>query len=207
VQYSFGKATLLDFIAVAYSVDDSTRISSATPLDEQRFDLVAKIPQGATKEQFRAMMRALLVERFHLRAHIVSKEFPVFELTVAKGGPKLKPSDAAESGRPRMSANFSTGGDFEVVHVRAQRAPMALLARMLPRPGEPPIFDRTGLTGVYDFTLDYTSERGVSGPGAVPPAPDLPVALREQLGLQMSRTKAPLDVVVVDSVEKLPTEN
>jgi uncharacterized protein (TIGR03435 family) len=57
VQYSFGKATLLDFIAVAYSVDDSTRISSATPLDEQRFDLVAKIPQGATKEQFRAMRR------------------------------------------------------------------------------------------------------------------------------------------------------
>jgi uncharacterized protein (TIGR03435 family) len=206
-QYSFGQATLPDLIGIAYNVDQNLQISSATPLDEQRFDLVAKIPQGATKEQFRVMLRVLLVERFHLRAHVVSKEFAVFELTVAKGGPKLKLSDAAESGRPGMSTNFSTDGDFVVAHVRAQRAPMELLARMLKRPGEPPIFDRTGLTGVYDFTLDYTSERGVSSPGGVPPAPDLAAALREQLGLRMSRSKAPLDVVVVDSVDKLPTEN
>ena len=206
-QYSFGQVTLPDLIGIAYNIDDYTRISSATPLDENRFDLVAKIPPDTTKEQFSAMMRTFLAERFHLQAHVVSKEFAVFELTVGKGGPKLKPSEAAESGRPRVSTNFSNEGDFVVAHLRAQRAPMELLAKMLRQPGEPPIFDRTGLSGVYDFTLDYTKERGVSGPGAVPPAPDLAAALREQLGLQMSRSKAPLDVVVVDSLDKLPTEN
>jgi uncharacterized protein (TIGR03435 family) len=82
-QYSFGRATLLDLIAQGYGVD-RFRISSTTPLDDQRFDLVAKIPADATKEQFRAMMRALLVERFHLKVHMVSKEFAAFDLTVAK---------------------------------------------------------------------------------------------------------------------------
>jgi uncharacterized protein (TIGR03435 family) len=206
-RYSFGQATLPDLIGIAYDVDQNTRISSAVPLDQHRFDLVAKIPEGATKEQFRAMMWALLVERFHLQAHVVSKELPVFDLVVAKGGPKLKESDAADSGQPGISSNFSAQGGFEVVHVRAQRASMELLAKMLPNPGEPPLFDRTGLTGIYDFTLDYTIEQGVSGSAGTPPAPDLAVALRQQLGLQMVGKKAAMDVVVVDSVDKLPTEN
>jgi uncharacterized protein (TIGR03435 family) len=206
-QYSFGQATVLDLIGEAYHIDDFTRISSATALDEQRFDLVAKLPTGATKEQFRGMLRILLAERFHLKVHVVSREFAVFELRVAKGGPKLKPSDAANAGPPRITANYSGDGGFDVVHMRGQRASVDLLAKMLSRPGEPPFFDRTGLTDRYDFTLDYSNEYGVGAPASVPPVPDLPVALREQLGLQTVRAKAPLDVVVVDSVDKLPTAN
>jgi len=206
-QFSFGQATLADLIGIAYDVDQNTRIASAVPLDQHRFDLLAKIPPGTTKEQFRAMMRALLAERFHLTTHVVSKELPVFELTVAKGGPKLKASDAADSGRPSISSNFSSQNGFTVVHLRAQRASMGKLAEILPRAGEPLFVDRTSLTGVYDFTLDYAIEHGASGPGSEPPAPDLAVALREQLGLQLIARKAAMDVVVVDSVDKLPIEN
>jgi len=208
-QYSFGQATLFDLIAQAYGVG-YFQISSAIPLDEQRFDLVAKIPQGATKEQFRAMMQALLAERFRLLAHTVSKEFPDFDLTVAKGGPKFKESDSAASGPPRVSSKQSISGGFLVIHLHGERATMADLVHGLLHPGDPaPFGDKTGLAGKYDFDLDYTTELS-SVPSAnaeTPPAPDLAVALRQQLGLQLVRTKVLLDVVVVDSVDKLPTEN
>jgi uncharacterized protein (TIGR03435 family) len=159
----------------------SSRLS-AIPLDEQRFDLVAKIPQGATKEQFRAMMQALLTERFHLKAHTVSKEFPAFDLTVAKGGPKFKESDPTASGPPRVSSKQSISGGFLVIHLHGERATMADLLHGLLHPGDAaPFADKTGLAGKYDFNLDYTTELS-SVPSAnaeTPPAPDLAVALSQ----------------------------
>jgi len=155
-------------------------------------------------------MRALLAERFHLKVHLAPKEFPALHLAIAKGGPKLKAADTVAAGQPRISSRFSMDGGFQVVHLRAQQASMALLSQMLHQPGDPPLLDKTALAGVYDFTLDYTIERGgpgATGPPGIPPAPDLAVALRQQLGLQLVRDKALFDVVVVDSVDKLPTEN
>ena len=208
-QYRFGRVTLQDLIAQAYQVSYE-RISSTVSLDEQRFDLVAKLPAGTTKEEFRRMIQALLAERFHLKAHTISKDFPAFEMVVANGGARLKIAAAAENGQPSLSSRFSTEGGFTVVHVTARRASMALLANMLPRPGDPPVIDKTGLTGTYDFTLDYTIERDLTdggAPASAPSAPDLPVALRQQLGLQLVSKKMPFPVVVVDSVDKLPTQN
>jgi uncharacterized protein (TIGR03435 family) len=204
-QYRFGRATLLDLIFVAYHVG-RFQISSTLPLEDRRFDLVAKIPPGATREEFRAMMQTLLTERFQLKVHMVSKEFPAFDLTVAKGGPKLKEAEPAADARPRLSLQQSIEGGFLVVHVTGRQATIADLAGMLQRPDDPPIADKTGLTGKYDFAFDYTVERA-AGPSEVPRAPDLPVALRQQLGLQLVPKKAAFDVVVVDSVAKLPTEN
>lgn len=86
--YRFGLATLVDLIAIAYDVR-FFQISSPAPLDRQNFDLVAKIPDGATKQQFHAMLQNLLAERFHLSLHIQSKEFPAYELVVAKTGARL----------------------------------------------------------------------------------------------------------------------
>jgi uncharacterized protein (TIGR03435 family) len=203
-QYTFERATLFDLIAQAYDVNDF-QISSTFPLDQQRFDLVVKIPVGATKEQFRAMMQTLLAERFHLKVHMVSKEFPALDLTVANGGPKL---EEAAAGQPGISSRFSMEGGFEIAHVAARKASLARLAMMLSRPNDPPVLDRTGLTGTYDFTLDYSTERGATaGPSVPPSAPDLAVALRQQLGLQLVRKKEPFDVVVVDAVDKMPTAN
>jgi uncharacterized protein (TIGR03435 family) len=87
--YRFGLASLLDLIMVAYHVR-VFQVSSATPLDRENFDLIAKIPEGATRQQFRTMLQNFLAERFHLKLHIQSKEFPAYELVVAKTGPKLK---------------------------------------------------------------------------------------------------------------------
>jgi uncharacterized protein (TIGR03435 family) len=196
--YRFGLATLLDLIVVAYHVE-VFQVSGATPLDRQNFDLVAKIPEGATKQQFRAMLQNFLAERFHLKLHIQSKEFPAYELVVAKNGSKLKEAIAEAHlaptkdgwpelppNRPGMAANFSSvGGSLELVRLKAQQEPLSELARMLHVPDDLPVVEKTGLTGKFDLTLEYVTGLPHATPeGAAdpPPAPFLFEALEKQLG-------------------------
>jgi len=224
-RYQFGLATPLDLIMVAYHVDPF-QISSKTPLTQTQFDLDAKTPPGATKEQFRAMMQNLLAERFHLKAHIETKELPGYELVVAKTGLKLMDtasSSAPETprparddgfpilppGQPGIAATMSSSGDYILVRLRSRQQPVSAFARMIGVPDEPPVVDKTGLTGKYDFTFEYTREpRGVTPADAPPPtAPDLFQGLQQQLGLQLVTKKLPFDVVVIDSMDKMPTAN
>jgi len=225
-RYTFGSATLIDLVEVGYHVD-YFQISSKVPLDEQTFDLVAKLPEGATGQQFRLMMQNLLAERFHLKMHMQSKEFPTYELIVAKSGPKLKESAAGNvaapaprassdgfpdlpPNRPGMVAQHSVSGGFVLVRLKAQQEPISALARMLRLPDGQPMVDKTGLTGKYDFTLEFSSEvpsAASGGDAQLPVTPNLFTALQQQLGLQLVDKKIPFDVVVVDSVDKLPTEN
>lgn len=211
--YRYGRATLLDFLCTAYNVDPF-QILSAAPLNQERFDLTAKIPEGATKEQFRMMLRSLLAERFALKARVQSREFAAYELVIAKTGPKLdKPLASGENlpdipaNRPSLMARNSFSGGFTLVRLTSRQEPISALARMLRSADDLPIVDKTGLTGKYDFNLEYT----VEAPGATvdgpPVAPSLFSALQQQLGLQLVRAKAPFDVVIVDAVSKLPTEN
>jgi uncharacterized protein (TIGR03435 family) len=221
-QYRFDSATLLDFLAVAYHVQ-YFQISSKAPLDRDRFDLVVKVPAGTTREQFRVMLQNLLAGRFHLKLHIEQQEFPGYELVVAKTGLKLKADDGTllqiphregfpdlPPDRPGMRTMNSRSGGFILVRLRAQQEPMPVLAGMLQSPGDPPLVDKTGLTGKYSFILEYTTELGNatgSADAQLPEAPSLSVALQEQLGLQLVKKKLPFDVVVIESVDRLPTEN
>jgi uncharacterized protein (TIGR03435 family) len=224
-RYSFGLATPLDLIMTAYHVDPF-QVSSKVTLEQARFDLDARVPAGATKEQFRLMMQNLLAERFHCRVHMESKEFPAYELVVAKAGFKLKEaagSSAVETsrpshedafpivppGQPGLRATMSTSGGYILVRMRSQQQSLSALARMITPPGEPPVLDKTGLTGKYDFTFEYTREPvGVTpGDAPAPAVPDLFHALQQQLGLQLVAKKLPFDVVVIDSIDKMPTAN
>ncbi len=205
-RYSFNSATLLDLIAIAYHVDYS-QVSSRIPLEQNRFDFAARVPAGATREQFREMMQGFLAERFHLRQHIESRAFPGFELTVAKSGAKLKESTAT---RASMVAHHSVSGGYLLTRVEAQQQTMQTLVEFLPSPDAGPIIDKTRLAGKYDFTLEFTRDRPGAAPEShnePPAAPDLFTALQQQLGLQLVRKKIPLDVVVVESVARIPTEN
>ncbi len=217
---------MLDLIATAYDVE-YFQVSSPVPLDRQNFDLTAKVPEGATKEQFRAMLRNFLAERFHVKLHIQSKEFPAYELVVAKTGPKLReavpgapaPRSPAGDGWPELPPDGpairammgSISGGSTLVRLRAQQEPLSALARML-RVGEDlPVVDKTGLTDKYDFTLEYTTALPAATPDGIAEssiAPDLAGALQKQLvGLQLVRTKVPFDVLIIDTVDQLPTEN
>ncbi len=221
-RYTFGRASLLDFLLVAYHVD-TFQISSPVPLDGAEFDLAVRIPAGASKEVFRVMLQNLLAVRFHLRLHIVSKEFPAYELVVAKTGLKLGSSGQAtprewlQAGfpdlapdRPGMVANNSFSGGVELTRMKAQQEPLSVLAGMLRTLDDRPIVDRTGLTDKYDFTLEFSKESlsaAADGPPQSPPAPGLKTALQQQLGLQLVEKRIPFDVLMIDSVDKMPTEN
>jgi uncharacterized protein (TIGR03435 family) len=246
-QITYQGRSLKDLISSAYGVK-SFQVSGPGWLDTERFDIVAKIPEGTTKEQFNVMMQNLLAERFKLVVHREKKDFPLYELTIAKGGPKLKPSTEDPSaaagppppgpppigkdgfpqvpaGRPAMMMNFLPGGQRRLM---AMVQPVSTLADMLSNLMDGPVIDKTGLTGKFDFTLEFTPEQGFgAGPlGAAPPPqppnadPGQPAglaaadqlsglftALQEQLGLKLERKKGPLDVWVVDRAEKVPAEN
>ncbi len=227
-QYTFRMATLQDLIAVAYHVD-YFQIISKSSLDNNRFDVVAKVPAGATRDEFRKMMQNLLAERFHLRVHRESREFPAWEMTVAKSGLKLEESQVIGEAEP-MSARPNVGDDgfpilapnqpghaarftivdgFMVGRMVAQRQPVSVLTCCFGVQDDPPIVDKTGLTGKYDFKLEFS--RDIPGAPAneakVPTVPDLFTAVEHQLGLHFTPKKLPFDVVVVESFDRLPVEN
>jgi uncharacterized protein (TIGR03435 family) len=222
--YSFRSATFQDLIAIGWNVQ-YFQISSKSPIDKDRFDIVVNVPEGSTRDQFRKMMQSLLAERFQLKSHLESKNFPAYELLIAKSGLKLKESGAESESRkpaasedrfptlpsgPGFTANFSSSGIYPLVRMRAQQQPISALTRMLRTPGQEPVVDKTGLAGKYDFTLEYTMDPSGGHPAgdADPPvAPAIFTALQEQLGLQLVAKKLPFDVVVVESFDKTPTGN
>ena len=189
----------------------------------QGFDIEAKVALAdvptlgkMTFEQRRTMFQSILADRFKLVAHHETRELPLYVLSVAKRGSKLKPSapDDAAASTPRRTGMMVNNGK-----VTANDAQLAMLVTVLSRTLGRTIVDRTGLTGKYDFTLEYAPEEGgAQQPGAgaeagaaLPSspsdsAPSIFTALQEQLGLKLESTKGPVDVIVIDHIEK-PAEN
>ena len=106
-----------------------------------------------------------------------------------------------------MASIALPGAGYNLVRLKGREQTIAALAEFLPTPGYLPVVDKTRVPGKYNFTLEYTRDQPGSAPDALPPAPDLNTALQKQLGLQLVPKKLPFDVVVVDSFNKLPTEN
>ena len=172
------------------------------------------------------MVQALLAERFQLKVSREVKELPVYALVIAKGGPKLTaaartptctPSGTAEPGTPRIGRGFRFEGPGKIDAYECR--PRVLCRRnALPNAGDrrPSCVNKTGLTGIYNFTLKWTPETtapGAEGPGgsaSAPtgedPAPGLFTALEEQLGLKLESQKGSVETIVVDHIE-LPTPN
>ncbi len=169
-------------------------------LDTQRFDIAATVPEGATQDQVQGMWRNLMIERFGLQAHVEQKDGQVSELVVGKDGHKMTAStDPAPSLRSILA--FSPGGVIGRVTGKAQ--PMAKLADLLSAQLKRPVADKTGLAGDYDFTFEFTPETG--GPsGEI--GQDIGAAV-QQLGLRLVTSKGKIDMLVVDKMEKVPTEN
>lgn len=179
--------------------------------------------QGRTIRQ--RMLQALLAERFKLLAHRETKELPVYALVVAKNGPKFeeaKPGDRypdgikAPDGRPGAGMMFTNRGQ-----VTGQGLPIANLVRQLSLELGRTVVDTTGLTGTYDFTLKWTPDesqgrmfkRAEGGQQRTDPAPSsessgpsIFTALQEQLGLKLEAQKGPVEILVIDYVER-PTAN
>ncbi len=196
-------ASLAAVIRWAYVVDEY-QISGPSWLNSTRFDIAAKAGGPATVDELRVMLQALLADRFKLALHRESRELSGYVLSVAKGGIKFKPAAKDEPGMVKQSGM----GSFSGTNVEVGQ-----LVRVLAQGLRAPVADQTGLKGRYDFTInimEYASEIMANRkPGDAPPDPAQIAAmvLNEQFGLKLEARKAPMEVLVIDRVEKTPTEN
>jgi bla regulator protein BlaR1 len=197
--------TVRFLIEFAYDVRDDQISGGPAWLDSARFEVVAKPGEGAeagnTQQLVRQRTQSLLADRFHLAFHRETKELPVLVLKVAKNGPKgLKPSVAA-------SMDYVTNGH----HLDCQHVSMATFAGFLAHQTHRSVTDKTGITGDFDFTLDWTPDDAPAGAaaegGAVAPQfPPFFLALQEQLGMRLEQQKGPVEVLTIDRAER-PAEN
>lgn len=206
--YSGNDISLFYLIQEAYGVYDKKFVTGGPPwIDNDKFDLEAKFDPAAipnaknlTNRQrgkmLQEMLQSLLAERFKLKVHYETKEFPVYNLVVAKGGPRLKESDPA-SLDPAVPGCYVSRSGYHGCTTLA-------LTDWLRASGRT-VIDKTGLTGRYDFTLSY-SDLNTPADSPVAARPSIFTALQEQLGLKLEPSSAPLDVLVIDSAEK-PSDN
>ena len=194
-------------------------------LDEVRFDFSAKIPPGTSKEAFHVMLRNMLIVRFHMVVHREKRDAQLFDLTVAKNGPRFKeaiPKDTPQSDGPpgklkRDADGFpvlAPGTTMAIVpgHARLQseNRPISWFAGQISNQLHGPVVDSTGLKGNYDFLLSWAfAENNNSGVADVgqPYESALLSAVEEQLGLKLQRKRGQVEMLVVDHMEKTPTEN
>ena len=216
---------LAPLIADAFAVR-SDQITGLGSVSNERYDIVANIPEGTTKEQFNVMLGNLLRDRFHLHFHTEPTIRLVYALRVAKNGPKFKetarrsddttvPSagiGAADAqGCPAVSPNYQgmvgRPSPGEVCWV-GQDVSIANLARLIEQPAGRPVMDDTGLTGRYDFKIRFESVRRPTGAGvASDPAPSVFAAVEEQLGLRLESASHSFDQLIIDSIDREPSEN
>jgi bla regulator protein blaR1 len=229
-------------MTVAYRVRDFQISGGPDWLQTDRWDIEARAEEGSipsppgppdpnVPDPMALRVQSLLEDRFQLKLHRETREMPVYELTVSKGGSKLKlsedqnpfrppersapPPPPPQRGAPMRPGSMRMGrGDLEAVGVSIPIFVNALSGQL----GRT-VIDRTGLKGLYDLKLQWILDfgpgagplggalpAGVQPPTADPAGPSIFTAVQEQLGLRLESTKGPVEVILVDSVEK-PTEN
>jgi len=177
----------------AYGVQDS-QISGPSNLQAEKYDIVAKVEAPASQDEMKMMLRALLAERFKLSFHRENRELSSYALVVAKGGHKMHEVAGDGKSSRENTANSTI----------AKSITMREFADFLSGPVQRPVVDKTGLTGKYDFVLDFTSYLPADMETMRPNATNiLMVALPGELGLRLEPQKEMVEVLVVDHVEKL----
>jgi uncharacterized protein (TIGR03435 family) len=233
---TYSGVTLKILVQNAYRVKPY-QISGPNWLDSDRFEIVAKLPEGAKQDQIPEMLQNLLAERFGLKLHRETKELPVYALVTGKNGPKLEEVEAPAGPPPGGGGPGGPGGPgpgammrMEPGKMTAQRIKMDGFVGMLSNLVGRPVIDETKLTGFYNITLEFSPEEfanmkggmRIVGPGGgeaggaakadAGPAPDSAPGASlfqsvQKLGLKLEPRKGPVEFLVIDHVEKTPTEN
>jgi uncharacterized protein (TIGR03435 family) len=195
--------TLKRLVAEAYHLQ-LNQILGPGWLDQNEYDVDAKTAGVATTEQMALMLRSLVAERFNLTRHSEMREMRVYDLVIGKSGPKIRPMNGGEAVSAR--AGFHFHGDLR------QFADLLAVQLSIPAPDNPgqparasgsqiPVVDRTGLPGIFDFTVDIHPELGTDM------FTSWQRALQDQLGLRIESRKENVPVLVVDGAARIPTEN
>lgn len=221
--YRATNVTMQNTVLNAFSTGLKIQITGGPSwMDDTRYDIEAKfVPEVADAlKKFnpedrsfvrRYMMQQLLKERMNFAAHVETKEVPAYDLVIGKNGPKMKVSDPNASGNGSMSMRSDQGK----LVLTGKGLLMSNLARQLSGSAGRLVFDKTGLPGMYDFTLEYVREQNLSAsvPGdgltgnpvalpADPGGPTVMAALEDQLGLKLVPSRGPMQVVVIERIAK-----
>lgn len=210
--------TLQRLVAAAYGVM-SDQVSGPSWITETEYSLEAKVPPGASRDQAKLMLQKALAERFQLVLHHEQRQFKIWALVVAKAPPKLKEA-ADPNAPPKIGSQAKDGIRHDTFRgVRISKTDpndasvsldmflgLYLAAMRRDSAGAlPTVVDMTGLTGRYDFDLEYVSPALEDRPDI--PGPTLLTALEAQLGLKLEQRKTALDALVIDRAAKAPIEN
>ena len=204
--------SIKDLIQFAYGMPDSQILGGPAWLDSAMYDIDAKsdasvdaqlhaLPSSEARHQKQLMVQALLADRFQLATHQETRQLPLFNLILAKGGPTFKVDNS-------VGNTIDTGRNH--LHISGTQDTVATLARELAQVLGRVVVDDTGLTGTYDLRLRWTQDNDpppmLNGQPDPNPAPDIFTAIQEQIGLKLESGKGPVPVLVVDHIER-PSEN
>ncbi len=201
--------SLNDLIAFAYGVHIRQVTGGPSWFESEFYDITCEpeAPGAPNRKHLEGLLQSILVDRFKLTFHHDKKELTVFTLVAGKNGPKMTPSAGDPKGLPGLG--FAALGNMRATNSQMSDFTGLLQAMVLDRP----VVDQTELKGRFDFQLKWTpDESQFGGRGgsvkndAADAPPDLFTAIQEQLGLQLKSAKIPVDVLVIDHVEK-PSEN
>ena len=238
-QMDIGYTTLSELVRMAYDVH-LYQVSGPDWMVDRKWDIVAKLPAGASPDQIPRMLQALLEERFGLKAHRESRPQQVYALLAAKTGANLSLSAEDQSQDNPLKVDTSRDGRSTTVtgagrgvtrtemqpdgsmHLESSRMTMPLLADALAYYLDRPVIDRTGMPGTYVVNLEFSAAdlrfaamKAGAGAYAQAPVPGLasePVGASlitsvQKLGLRLEKQQAPVEVIVVDQLDKTPTVN
>jgi uncharacterized protein (TIGR03435 family) len=212
---------LIMLIQSAYGLFNRDRIVGAPSwVDSERYDVAAKIEasviddlQKLNPSQISSarnqMLQALLADRFMLALHRETRELAVYSLVVAKNGPKIqesKPIDAAPGGSNGRGGRGGMGPGITARSgsIKGRSITLGSFADFLAAQLGRPVLDKTGLTSLYDLDLQWTPDDNElqSPPGSAPNGPAIFTAIQEQLGLKLESGKGPVEVIVIDHIER-----
>jgi uncharacterized protein (TIGR03435 family) len=217
--------TLNMLVASAYNISYD-QIVAPDWMAQQKFEIAAKVPPGATKAKIEEMWQRLLADRFKMVVHRESRIVAKYDLQLAKDGPKFKeaaedppPTNEGQPEAPRAhSTKLDQNGFPELarpgmigvegrISLYDPKMTMERLAKTCTGQLGKPVTDTTGLTGQYEIRLFWVSDSGPTPAAPDAAGPTLVRALQDQLGLRLEAKKGPVEFLIVDHTERLPTEN
>lgn len=222
---NYHEVTLKMLMAHAYGLKPE-QISGPDWITSERYTIIAKLAPNSTANQLRMMLQKLLIERFQITLHREVKEMSVYQLKVAKNGPKLSPPEAIpqyQTDEERIAASKKRGEEM-MAKMKARQeeftrtgirhpsrsfslpsATLERFAEMLSSNVDRPVKNMTELEGKYSFRLEWSPDKGLEG--GEPSGPNLFSALQEQLGFKLESGKDRIELLVIDKAVKVPISN
>jgi bla regulator protein blaR1 len=218
-RFTATNATVQALIEQAYDVRDFQISGGPGWINTERYDIAAKADdfsfseddvrkmtdeqRQAFAQRFRGKVRALLADRFQLKVRRENKDLPVYALVVTKNGPRIQASKSDDSPTRGIRSSRTESGKTEIA---VTQAPLTMFAQMLSSLVGRTVLEKTDLKGTFDFKVTFGADPLQQAPGLADDDPTLFTALQEQLGLKLDAQKGPVEIVVIESVEK-PSEN